>query len=646
MKFTQLKIENFLAIGEASMALNDRGLMVIQGSNEDNTSAESNGAGKSTLPDALCWALYGTTARGLSGDPVVNDTAGKNCMVSVEILDGMETYRVERYRKHKTHKNSLRLIQLDTLANTEKDLSDGTDKLTQIKVEKVLGCSYEVFRSSIYAGQEQMPDLPGMTDKQLKLLVEEAAGVTVLEDAYKEANARLLAAQNALRDVNGRINTANGQVQHWAAMVQNQENSQKSFQVSRGIEIHDLGVEANTFVARFKATEHSLSLCDKAQVMADITKAQIALANLSAEKITEDAFKVQLQKIKDFHYKLTVLKQNTTAEMVKADRALKQVNQIVGQPCGECGKTYCRQDIAAREKTLSDDIARLSGDLDVRNTELADAAKTITEAQGQLSAHQSSMTDVSAQTAALSALNVALRDIERLESEKKQWGDKARAKLEEIKRRKAAPNPFDVEIVKTKDAFEKSKKAVDAIRAQIAVAEETVQRAEAVAKVFAPSGVRAHILDEVTPYLNDQTAKYLGTLTDGNAIATWTTLIKNAKGDLREKFSIEVEDKTGGSSFVAMSGGEKRKVRIAASLALQDLVATRATKPIELFVGDEIDDALDRAGLERLTAILDEKAKERGTVIVISHNDLRDWISNTVMVTKKNKVATLTENIS
>jgi DNA repair exonuclease SbcCD ATPase subunit len=120
-------------------------------------------------------------------------------------------------------------------------------------------------------------------------------------------------------------------------------------------------------------------------------------------------------------------------------------------------------------------------------------------------------------------------------------------------------------------------------------------------------------------------------------------LIKSAKGELREKFSIEVDHAEGGSSFKLISGGEQRKVQIATALALQDLVARRATKPIDLFIGDEIDNALDDAGLERLVTVLDEKAKERGTVMIISHSDIRDWIARVIMVSKKDKTSTITE---
>ena len=160
-------------------------------------------------------------------------------------------------------------------------------------------------------------------------------------------------------------------------------------------------------------------------------------------------------------------------------------------------------------------------------------------------------------------------------------------------------------------------------------------------KVFGPAGVRAHILDTVTPFLNEKTSEYLGALADGNINATWSTLAKTAKGELKEKFNIEVVNDKGAESFAGLSGGEKRKVRIASAMALQDMVASRAEKPINLFIADEVDHALDDAGLERLMGVLEKKAKDRGTVIVISHNSLSDWIDNVITVKKAGGISTV-----
>jgi DNA repair exonuclease SbcCD ATPase subunit len=155
-------------------------------------------------------------------------------------------------------------------------------------------------------------------------------------------------------------------------------------------------------------------------------------------------------------------------------------------------------------------------------------------------------------------------------------------------------------------------------------------------KIFSPAGVRAHVIDTVTPYLNERTSHYLATLSDGNISAVWNTLSKTKTGELREKFIIEVSNDKGANNFGGLSGGEKRKVRIATSLALQDLVASRASKPFSLFIADEIDDALDVAGLERLMMLLEEKSREKGTVLMISHNEISDWCREQAVIIKEN----------
>lgn len=645
MKFTEIQIENFLAIGEAKLSLSDRGLVVIQGENEDNTSSASNGAGKSSLPDALCWALYGTTARGSSGDEIINEKAGKNCRVAVLAQDNLDTWRIERHRKHKTHKNSLRLIKIDALTGIETDLTKGKDALTQIEVEKVIGCSLEVFRSAVYAGQEQMPNLPAMTDKQLKMLVEEAAGVTLLEAAYKEANQRLNVAKQESYAAKMQIDASEVEIDKAKNAVLNADINHHNWTKTRDQAVAQLKVEANGIVSTLKVLEAEIAKIDIAKAKVDIAAVELKINGIKGEQTEERRLGSEVEKATKLSAQASANYRNQKSVCERSMKALLDISNRVGSPCGECGKEYCEHDIKeARniaEKKLHSETAKLT---DLEKI-VRDSAETLREAQGQLSKHQAGMTDVSGETAALSALNAILKDYDQRKTQRNALAERVRDKIDQAKKKVAEANPFDSVLAKAKADIDAAReRKANAVKAY----DEAVEKeklAEAVAKVFSPSGVRAHILDEVTPYLNDQTAKYLGTLTDGNTTATWTTLIKNAKGEFREKFSIDVEDTQGGKSFALLSGGEKRKVRVAASLALQDLVARRATKPLELFVGDEIDDALDTPGLERLSSVLDEKAKERGTVLVISHNDLTDWVSNVITVTKKDGRATVSETV-
>lgn len=89
------------------------------------------------------------------------------------------------------YKNELRVYQI-LPGGAENDLSKGTDKETQLVVNGIMGCTVDVFNAAIYAGQEQMPNLPGLTDKGLKLLLEEAAGTEELADCYTVVRQRAL----------------------------------------------------------------------------------------------------------------------------------------------------------------------------------------------------------------------------------------------------------------------------------------------------------------------------------------------------------------------------------------------------------------------------------------------------------------------
>lgn len=177
MKFLKLQVENFMAIASAEVELDQRGLVLIQGVNSGDTSAASNGAGKSTLMNSLMWCLYGETAHGVKGDDVLSTGHEKNCRVMVTVEDEGKKYAIIRHRKHKEFKN--RLI----VRGEDGDMTKGKDTLTQTFVERLIGASKEVFMASIYASQEAMPDLPGMSDKSLKTIVEEAAGVDRLTRA-------------------------------------------------------------------------------------------------------------------------------------------------------------------------------------------------------------------------------------------------------------------------------------------------------------------------------------------------------------------------------------------------------------------------------------------------------------------------------
>ncbi len=668
--FKRLQIENFLSIGEGSIDLNGRGLLLIQGVNDDDPSANSNGAGKSSTVDALCWALYGTTNRGLSGDAVVNRFEGKNCRVSITFELNGKTYEVARHRKHKAGKNRL-LFSCDG-----DDLTLGTDKLTQELIERTIGCSLEVFQASIYAGQGNMPNLPSMTDKELKQLVENAAGIELLDAAYAIARERARSATQQVQVAELQLTNAQRDVQRAEDAFKDVLQRESDWNGQQAAKIADFTRRLAEGAGNAKKLKEELDAADEAGLTARVKDLEDQLAASHKPQPVLEAPNPPVLKSEPAELpRIAALRadirqgereQTRLRDAIRSDLELaKDLTSTVGTPCGECGKPYHEEDLAGRKaaliKAAQTSKARLDEvtaqvAADTRDLELAlenhkreceqvraDNEKLRAKYQAALEEHQRALqaqrdaaaaSDSTKIVASLREAQSALQRISGLRGQLTAALAALRTQKEQLERMKLEVNPYTAMVIPKTEALQQAKedydRAFDATRA----AQETAANADIVSELYSPKGMRGEVLDSVTPFLNARTAQYLGTLSDGQITAEWKTIGTTVKGEAREQFHIAVNNTNGAETYEGLSGGEQRKVRISTAMALQDLVASRADRPIKLFIGDELDDALDVSGLERLMSILEDKARHVGTVLVVSHNDVADWISNQLTVIK------------
>lgn len=636
MKILDLVLQNFLTVGEARIQLDNRGLVLIQGENEDDSSALSNGSGKSSIVDGLCWTLFGVTARGVTGDAVVNRTAKKNTMTKVYIQDEGDVYSIQRFRKHSAYKNSLLVDKVDApFGRSLVSMTKGTDKETQEVVGTIIGCSYEVFTSSIYAGQERMPDLPAMTDKFLKVLIEEAAGVSVLEEAHNIAKTRLNVEKHKLNELMSELTANNSRLNLTKDHLENEQTKQKEFDETKRDRVKAKLAEVLPQQSQIKLYNERKARIDESALLGRKEQLQELIKhaneiNTKAQHAKDEWRQAQWNQQtiqKDYDSKAREVRQYVAE--------IKSIDSLVGSDCKECGKSICGHDVEDARKAKRAKAESVANEAKLFKAKLDTNLSTLEKLEATAKEANASIVNVVELTEELRNIDAILNSLsatnERIKTHE--------ANIADIKKQANAmfveENPFNESAVRLTEQLENLKTGSAKLEVDVESATQSVSLHTAAVGVYGAGGVRAHILDTVTPFLNERTREYLGALADGNIHATWTTLSKTAKGELKEKFSIAVTNDTGSDSFAGLSGGEKRKVRLATALALQDLVSSRATKPIELFIGDEIDDALDSAGIERLMAVLERKARERGTVLVISHNELRDYIDLCITVHKK-----------
>ncbi len=176
----KLELKNFLSYGSDIQVINfkDHSLICLSG---------KNGNGKSALLDAMTWVLWGQ-ARKVSGtikpDEGLLRLGQTRMMVSLEFEFAKSIYRVRR-EYAKTYGKPLMVLDLE-LFDENKDkflpLTEKTVRLTQAKIEKLLGLDYLTFTNSAFLRQGQADEFSKKSPKERKQILSNILGLSRYDD--------------------------------------------------------------------------------------------------------------------------------------------------------------------------------------------------------------------------------------------------------------------------------------------------------------------------------------------------------------------------------------------------------------------------------------------------------------------------------
>ena len=149
---------------EATLSLNEPGLVYLTGDNRMQPRLGANGVGKSSLFNAIYWCLYGKTSRGLKGQALRSWGSTKTCSVKVELNDEVTVTRTLK-------PNAL------TLNGAPVD---------QERVTEAVGLSEDEFLHSVYFSQFEPKFVDLRPTAQLELF-SRVMGLEVWERASERA---------------------------------------------------------------------------------------------------------------------------------------------------------------------------------------------------------------------------------------------------------------------------------------------------------------------------------------------------------------------------------------------------------------------------------------------------------------------------
>lgn len=148
---------------------------------------------------------------------------------------------------------------------------------------------------------------------------------------------------------------------------------------------------------------------------------------------------------------------------------------------------------------------------------------------------------------------------------------------------------------------------------------EEIKRLEFWIEAYSPKGIPSMLIDQATPLMNTSMKKYLDLLSNGRYIVTFDTISQTKGGEYRDKFSVNVLDtKTQVRDRKQLSGGQTRLIDIATILTLRDLKRDLGEIDFNLFIFDEIFDALDDENIGYVCNILNSLKQDR-SLFVVAH---------------------------
>lgn len=677
-----------MSIKDILLPLENQGLLLLNGKNLDNPALNNNGSGKSSIIEAIVYSLYGRTLRGVRGDLVVNRIIGADMRLELQLVDDDEvTYTIIRHRKHNKYKNK------SLLYREEQNITPKSEADFDAYITKLLQADFIIFTASLLYSSESFK-FSTASDNEIKKAFETMLGLDILSVAHEIAKQNLKDTQTELLSSVNSISDKKAQITRFEAQLQDLHDKQQEYLSARKQKIEYLEQSIASLDEKDDNLHTELrSLFNRLESLQDNERSTVQ----AIDEANQDMF--QLDELKD---KLTATNQriseitskissneslwNTYENLIKkANKSIAQhkkeietiqskitdVESQIGTPCVTCGRLLTKeslqsvveeyqskqttlqkkleeeleniQELSVESSTCETQIDSLTSVLKVLNEEKnttqnqinsSDIKTKLTELETNLRSIQSQVSstknDINCKNLEIKQNNDTMRDLNRqlrdIESEVKS----------------------DIYADLISDIQENLQANQDALKSLQDKQEDWTKletKLQFWTTAYSNQGIKSYILDDVTPFLNRKLNKYLSKLTSGQIEAVFSTQTELKSGDKREKFNLEILN-TGDGQYQSNSAGEKKRIDLSINLALQDLVASRSSKKLNIALFDEVFDSLDDKGIEGVVALLRELSAEKSTILVITHNEhLKSYFTNYLTVVKQNGLSDLTSNV-
>ena len=672
---TKVEIQNFRSIKDKVELAIKPGLYTIEGVNMDEENGSKNGAGKSSIISAIYWCLTGTTLTNeVLADEIINETAGKDCCVTLYIDSNENQIEITRTRKHPQLGNTL-ILKIDG-----QDVSCHKIADTQERLNQLIKIPFNLLHSTIMMTHDIKSAFSDLSPQQRVQTLESIRDYSIWDKVREEANKDIKECDKEINEKTQQINEMTGSYKTYEGLIKTTDEEIK-LTMETGISLNgkeQLKVyedEIKNYTEQLKNKKSELEDSQKIQ-LEDLSKYTEKLNELNKKHLElkselDTKFKTDRDKLKaDYQAKTNATKeeivslksknQNISFEQRDLTRQSNEIQKWFDSPnCPTCGRPLERteEEISANKTKLQD----LKNNLDSLEKQIKENEEVIVKKELLLT--EMNLKENEEETKLELDYKVALDLLTNThENNSKQTNEEYKKKQEEQRESKQKVynlaqdvNKLESKLGEINGLKIKLEEQLENLRSKIQKLKENKTKYEEEIKKIIEDGktLRNYITDltdkrqlsdyyykllgskgELRPYLLNRDIENLNVYMQRYI----HSFFKNTEVSLRlNGASIEIDINSLGiqKSVSNLSGGEKKRLDLAIQFALYDLLQSTSQITFNILCLDEIEAQLDSLGCQQLISIIEDLSEKVETAYWITNNPMvSEVIPHKIICTK------------
>ena len=579
IQFQKLTVQNFLSYGNVptTFYLNKSPTTLICG---------KNGHGKSVIADALTFALFGKSFRGVTIPNLVNKTNKTNLEASIEFTDGTTDYKIVRTVNPQTviklYKNGVAVDEAAAVRDFQEYIETN-----------ILKFNYNSFRQTCIIGSSNHTPFLELNTGDRRKLVEELFGINVFSSMNTLLKSKVSAWKNDIEALNFEIDKAKNSIEHLESFEQTLLNKANNSKNEYDDQIEKKRAELQLIKEKALELQRKIEAKENGKQIIEVS----LLDSYSLEVLERDIERLE-QEVSFAQNKIKAISKDRT-----------RLLQGEGKECPSCFQNISHEH-----------VERCVDSMNVEHNEhkinIEDHQETLAPWKARLDEHKNALEEMKTYNAEIKSFKSSLETL-------KDSAKRLKSEIEDLESRQSNLDVSDLEITQKKLIEAQSTLAL--LESQKKTQLDKGQIYSVSLELLKDSGIKSLIIKQYLPILNARTNHYLQAM-------NFPVLF-----NLDESFKDSVRVRNQVMEYRNFSMGEKQRLSLALLFAWRDVAAIKGSVASNvLFLDETLDASLDEAGTSDLLSIIQD-ISEKTNVFVVSHkNALEDKFRSILRISKVN----------